>query len=308
MWRKYCCRKLYYNNEIFDEYAPLTKKRLSRKPTLWLNIEIKQHINRRDKLLRKVWKSNSEHDWKSYKKLKTFCNNVLWKSKRNYYYGLLNENRLNPRRFWKSIKTIFLTKTKISTTSEGTKCSATSFAKFFSTAVTNLKRSCFFLTDLTWRLPKLYLPRTRRTFRFQYVSVCFVQKELKSLRRNKASGVDNLPPGLLKDSAKEIAVPLTHIINLSISTSTFPTNWKVARVTPIYKSGCTNDEANYRPISVLPILSRILEKAYTISWQSISRKTIFYHNGSLDVAQNDPPKRLQFCFFLISVKTLKKEN
>ena len=66
---------------------------------------------------------------------------------------------------------------------------------------------------------------------------------------------------MLKDSAKEIAVPLTHIINLSISTSTFPTNWKVARVTPIYKSGCANDEANYRPISVLPILSRILEKA-----------------------------------------------
>ena len=83
------------------------------------------------------------------------------------------------------------------------------------------------------------------------------EEKLKSLRRNKASGVDNLPPGLLKDSTKEIAVPLT----LSISTSTFPTNWKVARVTPIYKSGCANDEANYRSISVLPILSRILEKA-----------------------------------------------
>ena len=82
-------------NEIFDEYAPVTKKRLSGKPTPWLNIGIKQHMDRRDKLLRKARKSNSGHDWKLYKKLKTFCNNALRKSKRNYYRGLLNENRLN---------------------------------------------------------------------------------------------------------------------------------------------------------------------------------------------------------------------
>ena len=124
---------------------------------------------------------------------------------------------------------------------------------------------------------------------------------------SKASGVDNLPLGLLKDSAKEIAIPLTHIINLSISNSTFPTIWKIARVTPIYKSECTNDEANYQLISVLPILSRILEKA-VYNQLSIWRKTIFRHNSSLDIAQNDPPKRLQFCFLVISVKTLKKEN
>ena len=146
-------------------------------------------MDRRDKLLRKARKSNSKRYWKLYKKLKTFCNNAVRKSKRNYYHRILNENRLNPRRFWKSIKSIFSSKMKISTTSEGTKCSAISFAKFFSTAVSNLKRSCFFLTDLTWRLPKLYLARTLKTLRFLYVSVCFVQKELKSLRRNKALGV-----------------------------------------------------------------------------------------------------------------------
>ena len=78
-------------NEIFDEYAPVTKKRLSGKPTPWLNIGIKQHMDRRDKLLRKARKSNSGHDWKLYKKLKTFCNNALRKSKRNYYHGLLNK-------------------------------------------------------------------------------------------------------------------------------------------------------------------------------------------------------------------------
>ena len=65
----------------------------------------------------------------------------------------------------------------------------------------------------------------------------------------------------MKDSAAVIAQPLAHIINLSITTATVPTSWKTAKVTPVYKSGSTNDEANYRPISVLPIMSKILEKA-----------------------------------------------
>ena len=50
--------------------------------------------------------------------------------------------------------------------------------------------------------------RTRQTFQFGYVSTIFVERELKKLKRKKATGFDNLPPGLLKDAAAEIANPL----------------------------------------------------------------------------------------------------
>ena len=89
----------------------------------------------------------------------------------------------------------------------------------------------------------------------------FVEKELKNLKRRKASGVDDLPNGLLKDGADIIAKPLAHIINLSLRTSTVPSALKTALISPIHKSGSTNDTNNYRPISVLPVLSKILEKA-----------------------------------------------
>ena len=58
----------------------------------------------------------------------------------------------------------------------------------------------------------------------------------------------------------EIAPSLTLIFNQSIRTGIFPTDWKVARVTPIYKSGEKHSMTNYRPISVISIVARIMEK------------------------------------------------
>ena len=54
--------------------------------------------------------------------------------------------------------------------------------------------------------------------------------------------------------------PLRKLINLLISTHSFPNHWKIAKVTPLHNGGARNDSNNYRPISVLPILSKILEK------------------------------------------------
>ena len=89
----------------------------------------------------------------------------------------------------------------------------------------------------------------------------FRQFQLKSLKRKKAIGLDQLPSSLLKDSANEIAIPLAHIINLSLNSTSIPTSWKRAKVIPVFKNGSAEDVSNYRPISVLPILSKIMERA-----------------------------------------------
>ena len=85
--------------------------------------------------------------------------------------------------------------------------------------------------------------------------------ELKKLKRSKATGADNLPPGLLKDCAEEISQHVGFLINLSIESAEIPTEWKHALITPILKKGKVNQVDNYRPISVLPTLSKILERA-----------------------------------------------
>ena len=107
-----------------------------------------------------------------------------------------------------------------------------------------------------------------------------MQKELKLLSRQKFTGIDNLPPGLLKDCGSIISKPLCDIINLSIRSGKFPSSWKVAKVTPIFKSGSRSLHENYRPISVLPMVSKLLEKTAQQAW-----KGYFEHENLLSKNQ-----------------------
>ena len=76
-----------------------------------------------------------------------------------------------------------------------------------------------------------------------------VEKLLSNLNPNKSSGPDNLCPRVLKELSKQIAPVLTHIFQESLRSGTVPTDWKLAHVTPIHKSGPRQDVRNYRPIS-----------------------------------------------------------
>ena len=78
---------------------------------------------------------------------------------------------------------------------------------------------------------------------------------------DKATGDDGISAKLLRIAAPAISPSLSKLLNLGLSTKTFSTAWKVANVTPVFKgNGSRNDKNNYRPISVHPILSKILEK------------------------------------------------
>ena len=70
-------------------------------------------------------------------------------------------------------------------------------------------------------------------------------------------------PHFVKKNAEVLCTPITHLINLSIRQYIFPNIWKSAIVTPIYKAGNQTDIANYRPISILPIISKIMENVVT---------------------------------------------
>ncbi len=76
---------------------------------------------------------------------------------------------------------------------------------------------------------------------------------------NKAVGLDRLPGRLLRAAALIISEPLVYILNLSLQSGKFISEWKHAKVLPLFKSGPAMETNNYRPISILPILSKLLE-------------------------------------------------
>ena len=101
--------------------------------------------------------------------------------------------------------------------------------------------------------------------------------ELSRLNPNKSYGIDGIQARFIKDSASEIKVAISHIINLSIDTNVVPTEFKYARVKPLYKKGNRNQVENYRPISILSVVSKVLEKAIYIQFEKyLNDKNLLY--------------------------------
>ena len=86
-----------------------------------------------------------------------------------------------------------------------------------------------------------------------------VLKKLSALQPHKATGHDNNPSKFLRD-AETIAPIITHIINLSIRQGQVPQDYKLAKVTPLHKKGSKLDPGNYRPVSIIISISKVMEK------------------------------------------------
>ena len=82
---------------------------------------------------------------------------------------------------------------------------------------------------------------------------------MSKIDEKKATGLDMIPSKLLKMAASIVAPSLTSIFSKSILTGIYPNDWKTAKVTLLFKKGVKSDPHNYRPISVIPIISKVFE-------------------------------------------------
>ena len=97
-----------------------------------------------------------------------------------------------------------------------------------------------------------------RIFSFQPVSVDDVKTVIRDLKNNKSAGGE-IPIQILKESEFTFGI-LTNCVNKSIETGCFPDSLKAANITPIFKKDDPLDKANYRPVSILPLISKVYER------------------------------------------------
>ena len=118
--------------------------------------------------------------------------------------------------------------------------------------------------------------------RFHTTESSSVLKLLKNVKVNKAASIDNISAWFLKDGANILAIPVTQICNLSMKLSHFPHDCKLAKFKPLYKEGSKTDPKNYLPISVLPIVAKIIEKIiHDQTMDYLSDNKILYRYMSL---------------------------
>ena len=114
-------------------------------------------------------------------------------------------------------------------------------------------------------------------FIFSPVSEDVISKLIGNLSIRKATGLDGLSARFLKDGESVISSPLSHIINLSLRLGCVPDEMKTARVIPLYKKKSKTDPGNYRPVSILTIVSKILERVtYNQIESYMKSENLFY--------------------------------
>ena len=96
--------------------------------------------------------------------------------------------------------------------------------------------------------------------KFKTVISMHIVREINKLRIGKAAGPDSIPITVVRDVGDLVAKPLAMLFNASLENGIFPKIWKLARVARIFKLGVKKNVKNYRPISVISVFSRILER------------------------------------------------
>ena len=268
--------------EVLDKHAPLQKKKTKSKQSPWVTNNIKTMIYTRDKLKRKAIISKQENDWVNYKKLRNETNMQLKQAKQDYYSNKITNAGQNPKNAWKTINHLLgkeskqckvnelLIDDKTLTTPDEI---AEGFNNYFSEIGPNLAKDIDTSSNSNF---KKYLKHSNSEFTaFQPISVNSVYRLLCELPSSKASGVDKISSKIIKIAAPIISNPLTYIFNQSMTQCIFPNDWKVAKVTPIFKNGKRNLPGNYRPISVLPAISKIMERImYTQLYNYLSENNL----------------------------------
>ena len=120
-------------------------------------------------------------------------------------------------------------------------------------------------------------------FEFQYIKETDVKSVIKSLAPNKASGYDKISARVLKDSCESIAPVIPRLVNSSFQMAAFPKAWKIAEVIPVPKEGNSEELANNRPISLLPILSKVCERLahkQFVEFLTTNDKLSLYQSGN----------------------------
>ena len=257
-------------HSILDVHAPLkTRKHTTvHAPSPWITPYIKNLMYERDRAKRKAERDQSI--WPEYKRLRNRATSELRRGVETYYKTLIDENSNNPKEMWKTINKV-LNKNQHSTTPkfvmfEGQSIEKSNeIAEAFNNHFTTIGPQ---LADKIEKRdsddPLKYLSNVGGSidscFEFHTIHPSTIEREIKNLKCSKSAGHDKISVKLVKDAAEILSKPLAIIFNASFKKGIFPDIWKTARVTPIFKSGSKSNVSNYRPISVLSVFSKLLEK------------------------------------------------
>ena len=262
-------------NVILDDHAPLrrkTQKEYKQMFKPWINNNIIHKIKDKNKMLKKSMSCKSEFSksvhYEAFKKLKNEITGLIRNSKKEYYQNYFNKNKKNMKKVWKGIKSIINIKCKnLDTptcleiddeTITEPKQIASCFNDYFSNVADKILLKRKYTGTKSYR--DFLTNRLLEEFVFSDCDKDEVIDIISSLKTNKVYGPHSIPTKVLQSMKNEISETLTKIFNLSLQLGIHPKILRIAKTIPVYKKGSRLVVSNYRPISLLSNINKILEK------------------------------------------------
>ena len=250
----------------YNEFCPILTKKITQKDLKkpWITKNIKKLINKRSNLLILYHtKKISKH---SYSRFRNFVTSKIRNAKKDYYENKFSEFKNDTRKTWNIINNIMRNKSKAELSIreliiDGESCCdpldiSNKINDHFCNIGSNIAKS--FKSNINDH--KKYLPISNpSSFFFTPVIPHDIKSVIQGLKAKK-SNIDTYGIIILKYLVNIISPVLASLINKSLTSGTFPNTLKIAKIIPLPKPGKKTDVNNYRPISILPVISKIFEK------------------------------------------------
>ena len=250
--------------ETCVQYIPNRVVKIRARDKPWMTSHVKYLINQRNKWIHRFNRTKNLQHKANRDYFRKLVRNEITVAKSMFYNKQmedLNNQNLSPKKYWSIVNSLCGNKTRrnIPTITEGNKTYTTDFEKSELFSEYFASQSYLPPPPENFSLPNFeYITESKlTTIHFESAKVV---KAMLDLDINKASGPDNISNLILKNTATSLAEPLTKIFNISLQSSTFPDNWKLAHLSAIPKTSHPKSKTNFRPISLLSCMSKVMER------------------------------------------------
>ena len=231
---------------LLDAHAPVRTFTVNDADAPWINAEIRRSLKLRDAKYCEWKRLRNDSVWNDYCRLRNQSNRLLAAAKASYNANQLNPN-LGPKKLWQNVRKLGLMDGNHSVGSGN--LTSTDLNNHFTNILTSVPTSINRNSD-DWQ----------RDYSFSFNEIT-IQDIVKSVNRisSNAVGNDGIPIKFIKLLLPVLSPILNHIFNYITMTSTFPTCWKIGHVIPVSKVSAPKSVNDFRPISLLPSLSKVFE-------------------------------------------------
>ena len=274
---------------VLNNHAPVKKKVVRANHMPYMTKQHRKAIMKRSALENKYYKSKSLEDKQAYKKQRNYCNRLYKREKRNYFNNLNLKEITDNKKFWKTVKPFLSNKGdfhKQITLIEGGQIIsedievAEKLSNYFENAVKSLDileckdtlstvDGLIDPIDIAIKKYEMHpsiltikekVPFNLQRFSFIQTDLTEMEKEIKALNAKKAITYNNIPTKILKNTSDICSPILNEIWCKAVVNGNFPSKLKLADIIATYKGVDATFVKNYRPISVLPVVSKLFER------------------------------------------------